>query len=286
MARQVAEALDHAAETGKPIMMQFDPMRLGASLWRQYVVKFDGEKNEVDIVINEIVNTSQVCYEGTAPDEEKRIGTAKLKTAKMLEKHGKPSVVDIMSGPMFGFKPQKFEDEDYVSVEFLPWHRTWSHSYILGLMLSVPVWIIAWLFSFANWWLYGIVSFLGYAIHITEDLTGHMGGSLIWPFSQTRYDGYCWFKASDPRANFSVDYTCFVMIIYNLDRFSTQVIDLSWYTYYFTFLVLPLALYFGIYAWFADAPIKEGAIKAENLLAEANANRNEEARFEEEIVMG
>ncbi len=286
MAEQVAEALDHAAETGKYIQMQFDPMRLGSNLWRQYVIKFDGDTNEVIIVINEIVSTSQIPFSGTEPEEDKRVGRATLKKAKMLEKHGRPSVVDIMSGPMFGFRQEKVDDEMYTNVEFLPWHRTWSHSYILGLLLSIPVWLVAWGFDFDHWWLYGIISFLGYAIHITEDLTGHMGGSLIWPFSQTRYDGFCWFKASDPRANFSVDYLSFCIIIFNLDRFSTHVINMPWYSFFFYFFLIPMVIYFGIFGYFMENPVKEGAVKAETLLAKRKSAVNEEALFEEEGVLG
>lgn len=286
MARQIGEVIDEAYESGRYLQMQFDPMRLASHHWRQYVIKFDGETNEVHVVINEVVNTSQLPFEGSAPPKEKRYGKYTLKKAKMLEKHGKPSSVDIMSGPTFGFVNKQVDGESMVSVEFLPWHRTWSHSLVLGLLLSIPVWLICWFFALKNWWLYGIVSFLGYSIHILEDLTGHMGGSLIWPFSQKRYDGFCWFKASDPRANFSVDYTCWMIILYNLDKFSTQVIPLPWYTFFFCFWLLPMALYFGIYAWFADPPVKEGVVRAENLMAELAAAKNEEARFEEEIVLG
>ena len=283
MARQVAEAVDEAAITGTYIQMQFNPMRLGSNLWRQYVIKFDGETNEVIIVINGIVSTSQIEYMGTEPDENKRVGKCKLKHAKMLEKHGRPSVVDIMSGPMFGFGQEEVDGEQFTTVEFLPWHRTWSHSYVLGFLLSIPVWLIAFFSSYNHWWLYGLVAFLGYAIHITEDLTGHMGGSLIWPFKEKRYDGFCWFKASDPRANFSVDYLCFTIIVYNLDRFSTHVINMPWYSYYFFFFIIPMIFYFGIFGYFMEKPVKEGAVKAESLISKMRALKNEEAAFEEEV---
>jgi membrane-bound metal-dependent hydrolase YbcI (DUF457 family) len=282
MARQIGEAIDEVGITGQYIQMQFNPMRVGSNLWRQYVVKFDGETNEVIVVINGIVSTSQVSYPGTEPPEEKRVGRYKLKHAKLLEKHGRPSVIDIMSGPMFGFRDVEENGERYTAIEFLPWHRTWSHSYVLGFFLSIPVWIIAWFFSFNHWFLYGLIAFLGYAIHITEDLTGHMGGSLIWPFSEKRYDGFCWFKASDPRANFSVDYLCFTILIFNLDRFSTHVISMDWYSYFFYFFIIPMVFYFTIFGYFMEKPAKEGAVIAESLIAKQKALEAEEALFEEE----
>ena len=61
------KAMDECYETGRYMRVQLHPMRIGADLWRQYVVKFDGATNEVVIVINEIVTTSQVPYLGTEP---------------------------------------------------------------------------------------------------------------------------------------------------------------------------------------------------------------------------
>lgn len=286
MARQIGEVIDETYESGRYLQMQFDPMRLASHHWRQYVILFNGEKNEINVVINEIVNTSQLPFEGTAPADEKRYGSYKLKKAKLLETHGKPASIDIMSGPTYGFLNKEVNGEKRVAVEFLPWHRTWSHSLVLGFLLSLIVWVIAWGLALKNWWVYGLVSFLGYSIHILEDLTGHMGGSLIWPFSQKRYDGFCWFKASDPRANFSVDYTCWTIIVYNLDKFSTQVIPLPWYSYFFLFWAIPMAFYFGIYGWFAEKPVKEGVIRAESFVEKVAARRNEEAYFEEDVILG
>ncbi|HOE28264.1 MAG TPA: metal-dependent hydrolase, partial [bacterium] len=217
MAEQIAKGINDAWETGRYVKVQLYPIRLGVDLWRQYVVKFDGEKNEVVVVINEIVNTSQTPYLGTAP-KTNRVGRCRVK-GKMLETHGKPSVVDIMSGPQFGF----IKRAGQVEVEFLPWHRTWSHSYVLGFILSSVVWVLASLV--AGWdkgWLYGLVAFLGYAIHITEDLTGHMGGSLLWPFQKDRTNGLCLFKASNPHANFTVDYIAVTLLLFNLNRFAPR----------------------------------------------------------------
>ena len=288
MANQVGQAIDKAAVEGKFIQIQYNPMRMGANLWRQYVVSYDGEKNEVSVVINEIVNTSQLPFPGTEPPPDKRIGIYKLKNTVFLEKRPKPTGVDILSGPMMGYETKVVDGKNVTSVEFLPWHRTWSHSYVLGLFLSVIAWLIAWWFALENWWLYGLVSFLGYAVHITEDLTGHMGGSLIWPFNPKRFDGYCLFKASDPRTNFTVVYTCLSILIFNLDRFTfaQPVIPLHWYSYFFFVTVIPLAIYHVIYAW-AEAPIvKAGVARAESLLAQHNAARNEEAIAEQDSITG
>jgi len=263
MARQIGEAMDQVAETGEYRKVQLYPMQLASNLWRQYMIKFDGETNEVIVVMNEIVSTSQVPYPGTEP-KENRVGRYKLK-GKLLETHGRPSMVDIMSGPQFGFR----KEGEHVVVEFLPWHRTWSHSYVLGAMLALIPLIIAYMAGLHHWYLYGLAAFLGFAGHLTEDLTGHMGGSLIWPIKAKRYDGFCMFRASNPHANFSVDFASVVIILHNLDRITTQVIELPWWLYYLYFLVIPMFVYHMIVKIFeakGDDPKADGAVKAEAAL--------------------
>ena len=133
----------------------------------------------------------------------------------------KPSTVDILSSTMFGLQP---EEDGKIYFNWLPWHRTWSHSYVLGAFMSLFVLITAFFMGLPYWWLYGSAAFLGYAVHVTEDMTGHIGGSLLWPFLKPRTEGLELFKASDPRTNFSVIYTALVLTVWNLDRFTTQYI--------------------------------------------------------------
>lgn len=256
MARQIGEAMDEAAETGKYVRAQLYPIQLGSHYWRQYMIKFDSQTNEVVVVLNEVVGTNQIPFLGTEPERD-RVGKYKLKKASLRDAHGRPSIVDIMSGPQYGFRPA---EDGTVAVEFLPWHRTWSHSYVLGLILALPWTLIAMAMGWPHAWLYSLIAFLGFAIHITEDLTGHMGGSLIWPFDSTRYDGLSWFRASNPHANFTVDFMAFVIIIRNLMVYSTPagaageaMTLMPWYLYYLYFMVVPLAVYHTI-AW----TLKEG----------------------------
>lgn len=264
MAEAFAGAVDRAAETGREIKVQFFPTQLGANRWRQYCIVF--EKSRVSIQFNEVVSTSQIPLPGTAP-ESMRVGSAvfgyelkpysddvdwlnrfvryvrqKIKGKDDKAEVVKPSMIDILSSTMFGLKPEK---DGRVYFNWLPWHRTWSHSYVVGAILSIPVLIAAYLLKLPAFWLYGLVAFIGFAVHVTEDMTGHIGGSLLWPLLKPRTEGLELFKASDPRTNFSVIYTAVVMIIWNLDRFTTQYIQMPGRYYMFWFLIIPLALYFG-----------------------------------------
>ncbi len=271
MAQAFANAVDEAARTGKEVRIQYFPIQLGGNRWRQYCIFF--EKDEVVVQINEIVSTSQIPFEGTAP-EKNRVGRAKLnhtlkprsdevdwlnRSIRFLRKKIKggekkktrvqPSTIDILSSTMFGLEK---ETDGNIYFNWLPWHRTWSHSYVLGILISIPVGIITYIMGLYLWWMYPLVAFIGFATHITEDMTGHIGGSLLWPLLAPRTEGFELVKASDPRTNFSLIYSSFIIIIFNLDRFTTQLITggpeaaMSWWAFLGIFLIVPLVVYFVV----------------------------------------
>lgn len=240
MANSLAETMDSAWTSGQTKRIQFHTLQLSADRWQQYRINFDCDNNAVEIVVGDVVTTSQVPFVGTAPANPR--GRAELKHARLLPGSARGSKVDIMSGPMYGFK--KSSQGDYMEVEFLPWHRTWSHSYTLGAFLALPLWALAWAMGWENPWIYPLVAFVGFATHITEDLTGHMGGSLIWPFIRERTRGFCLFHASNPDANFVTDWLAVVILIWNLDRMGTGAIPLSGPLYFLFFLVAPMIFYF------------------------------------------
>ncbi|MBP7653158.1 metal-dependent hydrolase [Candidatus Dependentiae bacterium] len=262
-----AKAVNEAGDSGNPTKIQLYTIQLGASLWRKYNMIF--ENDGVIIQIDNIVKTSQCPIPGTAP-KTNRVGRAKFKYELKSRTNQicwlnksvqwlrhllkgpdhppgpvKPSSVEIFMGTQFEFRK---ESDGKIYFNWLPWHRTWSHSYVLGFMLSIPVFIIAYLLNLHNWWLYGLVANLGFIVHITEDMTGHIGGSLFWPLHKARSEGLELFKASDPRTNFSLDYAAIVMIIHNIDRFTTKLITMPWWLYYICFLIVPLTVYFWVVA--------------------------------------
>jgi hypothetical protein len=237
MADALGKAMDLAWHENREVRIQFHPIRLSADKWWQYEIKFDTTQQEVIIVIGEVVTTSQIAFRNTAP--EIRVGIYRLKEARLLPGSTRDSKVDIMSGPMYAFKVVK----GYLTVDFLPWHRTWSHSYTLGAVFALPLWGIAAFFGWHDPWLYALVAFLGFSTHITEDLTGFLGGSLIWPFIKERTKGLCLFHANNPDSNFITDFLAVILIIFNLDRFTVKIIPFSFPLYFLIFFILPVALY-------------------------------------------
>lgn len=298
MCETFAKAVNETGDTGKPNRIQFFTTQLGANQWRNYNIIFD--RKEVMIQFNEIVSTSQIPIPGSAP--KVRVGRAPLKYELLAKTEKvdtlnkivrwlrqkikgpdkpagpvKPSTVDIFGGTQFGFE---LESPGKIYFNWLPWHRTWSHSWVFGFILTLPIHAIAYGFHLPNWWLYGLVAFLGFFVHVAEDMTGHIGGSLFWPLIKTRCEGLELFKASDPRTNFSVIYTACFLVFFNLGRSNPKIIDpaltvakkailygeiivLGW--------LIPMALYF-----LAVAGIKN-YIKA----AEAKVEVHEEADGED-----
>ncbi len=232
IADAIAKAANEAYTKNKSVKVQLHTIKLGVSTWRRYSVLFDKKTNSVIVEVGPIVSTSQIPYPDTEPKEKKkRIGKAKLK-GKLVQELQKPSVIDIMSGPSFRFTRKG----DNLEVTFLPWHRTWSHSYTLGFALAL---IVGLLFG----WLAGVISALAFAVHITEDLFGFMGGNLFWPFTKERTSGMQVIKASNPLGNFLIVYGCITIIVFNLNRFSPQpVLHISWYLYFLITFVIPAVI--------------------------------------------
>ncbi|MBN1899681.1 MAG: metal-dependent hydrolase [Spirochaetes bacterium] len=236
ISKQIANAANKAWTTGKPVQVQLHTVKLAAFKWRRYAVMFDSKKGEVITRVGPVVSTSQIPYPDTEPKEKKdRTGKAKLQ-GKLKQELQKPSVIDIMSGPSFKFEKKG----DYLNIEFLPWHRQWSHSFTMGAFLALLVGIFFGALA-------GLISFLAFSLHIAEDLFGFMGGNLLYPFTKDRTRGAHAVKASSPLANFLIVYACIVIIIYNLNRFAdSPVIQVPAFLYFIITFVIPAGLLYFV----------------------------------------
>ena len=230
------KAMNQAYDENRMVTVQLHTVRLSVDTWRRYRVSFDPDENEVAVEIGPVVTTSQVPFAGTEP-KENAIARRKIK-GRLMKAHDKPSQVDIMSGPSFGFS----RSGEFVETTFLPWHRQWSHSYTLGAFFGLLGFLI---FGLLRGWhlgmIYGLVIGLGFMVHVTEDLTGFMGGNLLWPFTKARTHGAGLVKAGNPLVNFFVIWFSCMTILFNLNRFNpTPVFHLNFIVYYFLTFVIPL----------------------------------------------
>ncbi len=174
IATAVAAEIDRAAETDRSIRLQLHNIPLGPNRWRQYRIRFDSERSEVVITIGPIVNSA------LAPLDESGQRVARVKTtAKINYTYEGEMTADIWNGPSFAFVPKA----QGVEIQFLPWHRAWSHSFTLAALLGL---ITGLLFGSAQ---AGLVAFLGMSAHIVEDQLGYLGSNLFWPITKDRSAG-------------------------------------------------------------------------------------------------
>lgn len=224
MAEQVARAIDQAAETDRPVRVQLHTAQLSAGRWRQYSVHL--QPGTVEVRIGPLVGAMQVPLEGSEPNLPAGHATF---GARVRHRYEDPICVDAFSGPMLAFQRRG----DVVEAEFLPWHRRWSHSLALVLLLAAIA-------GLAFGPLHGLVCALGVAVHIVEDQLGHLGSSLAYPFCQRRVRGLRLFHSGDVLPNLLTVWLSGAALLFNLDRFSpSPAFDPA--TYLLCCLVPPVA---------------------------------------------
>ncbi len=207
IANRAAEAIDRAYKRNQPVRVRLHTMKLGVDLWRQYTVRFDVERGEIAVRIGPTVNTSQMPYSGS---EIEGLGEARAKVAApMRPTYDEEVTIDIFGGPSFAFK----RVNDRVEIQFLPWHRAWSHSLVLAAFLGLASGLLVTP-------LLGWTIFAGMAVHILEDQLGYMGSNLFWPLTESRIGGLRLIHSGDPIPNFATVWSALVLILFNLDRFS------------------------------------------------------------------
>ena len=239
VADQIAALIDRAATTQRPVRMQLHTIKLGPDRWRQYTVRFDAARSEIAMRVGPIVNTSQmpIRQESLAPFK-----TAKV-NAKLNYTYDGDLNVDIFSGPSFAFVPKT----GGVEVQFLPWHRAWSHSLTLAALLGLIVGLISGSLQA------GLVAAFGMAAHILEDQLGYLGSNLFWPFTKDRTSGLKLIHSGDAIPNFLAVWIALQLIFFNLDRFSASVQNrapmLEPVSFFSLTVVLPCVALLGIYTF-------------------------------------
>lgn len=272
VADEVARAVNMAVDEKRYVNLKLVSVRLGADFWQQYSVKFDNEKLEVLVRFGPVVNTGQVPVEGTEKGHPK-IGRAKLK-AKVIQTYDAALKVDIFDGPTVGLKPLPNGDLD---LEFLPWHREWSHSLTVGALLGLLWMAGAMLWAgappagsfqgvFADWpgfkgvlghllqhfavaWQGFVTIAACYGVHVVEDQLGHMGSNIFYPLTKLRTPGLHWMHSGDGLPNFLAVWISCLLVFWNLYRGQPAM------TFHFSFvhlmmvgLVIP-GLVFWILRW-------------------------------------
>ncbi|MDD5091951.1 MAG: metal-dependent hydrolase [Candidatus Wallbacteria bacterium] len=259
-AEAVAAAIDEAAETGKSVTLRMDIIRLSSSYYRTYLVFVDEKKKEVTCLIGPLKTMGQVmeklehmpdvelvresiekhgvaatfqniykitpCLPETAP--EKAFYTAKFK-ADVINTYYSETEVGIFSGPDFEFVPR----DGKVRMDFIPWHRRWSHSLTVGALMG-PIgfalladWSALFSGNFSGFFTPGsiaafFIAMLAFWTHILEDQTGFLGSNLFYPFTKDRSVGMKWTTAASPMSNIYTGWLAIAIIVWNLNSLSPE----------------------------------------------------------------
>jgi len=259
IAEGYAKAIDEAFEQKKTVYLKVDIIRLSGSFYRTINIFVDDKRKEITVMIGSIKTMSHVMERldylpdymtmkksieevGAAKTLEKLIDhlpsvpdsrplenhfhTAKFK-ADILNTYYQDTEVGIFSGPDFAFE---FED-DKVRIDFIPWHRQWSHSLTLGLIMGPLGFAIyaGWAGLFAgnlkeffnplaiNAFFMAILALWS---HILVDQTGHLGSNLFYPFTKKRSQGLEWTTSASVFPNIFVNYISIATIIWNINAFA------------------------------------------------------------------
>jgi len=209
IADALANAVGQAAETGKRFRIKLNTIRVGADVWQRYTVRFDLQARRVEVEIGPRVDTGGTPIE--AAPSKPNIASSPLPATVDLD-YLAATDVDIFEGPIFQMAPAK---NGTIKPEFIPWHRQWSHSVLVGMMLAVPAWLI---------WdaLAGFVVVAAYSAHVALDQLGHMGSSLFWPLTRRRTPGLKLQHSGEPLPNLGAVWLSCLLVFWQLARHATR----------------------------------------------------------------
>ena len=242
IAEAVARAIDEAYTLGKVVKVKLHTIKVGADMWRKYSIRFIPEEHAVEVKVGPIVSTGQWPYPGTEPKEisERTYYKAYFK-APLHHTYEKENDVTIFSGPDFEFVPENGQ----VDVQFIPWHRRWSHSFTVGLLFA-PLGYLFYGFNTAGFYA-ALIIFFAFASHIVTDQLGYMGSNLFYPFTKKRIQGLKIAHSNRVIPNMFTNYIAITVILWNLNAYSpVKAFNMPWYIYFTEVTVLPLLVLYGI----------------------------------------
>jgi membrane-bound metal-dependent hydrolase YbcI (DUF457 family) len=239
MAERISASMKQALECDRLVRIQLHTLKVGADLWQRWSVSFDQARGEVTVNLGPPVTTGEVPLPGNDPSSPTprvlSVGRAPL-PAPLLYTYDDEIIVDIFSGPSLAFEPT----DGALKVTFLPWHRAWSHSLLMALVLALLGLLLS--------PVYGLVVALAILAHMIEDQLGFMGVNFLFPSTSKRTLGLRLIRSGDAIPNFTVVWVSLAVILLNLDRFSAEP-SIAPLPYVLVVIVLPSLFCLGLYAW-------------------------------------
>jgi membrane-bound metal-dependent hydrolase YbcI (DUF457 family) len=242
IAAAVARNIERARTENRTVNLHLHTIKVGADMWQEYTIQFDEAAQDIVVEIGPVVNTGKVPVPNSEPKEH-RTGRAHV-SCTFKQDYSILTRVNIFSGPSFGFKP----DKGRVDIHFIPWHRGWSHSLTLAVLLGAVTWAVVSLIH-RTWlypgWMFGLVIALGFSTHVLEDQFGHLGSNLFYPLTRERTSGFKTMHANDALPNFMTVWLSLALLFWNLYRVTPDTffpVYINGLSYLLYVVVIPVAL--------------------------------------------
>ena len=213
VADTIAYSINQAYETGKPVLVKLHTQKINQEFWRRYNLIIDPVNKTVTVKIGGWVTWADTPdFPGTVSEPEP-VYTAHF-YPDVEYNYDQETKVTILSGPDYEF----VRDENKVRVDFIPFHRKWTHSFTFAFLFGV-IGFILYGFSSLGFAAFGIIV-VGFAGHVLVDQLGMLGGNLFFPLTKKRTPGLCLCRSADAIPNFSTNYFSLMLILWNLDAFN------------------------------------------------------------------
>jgi membrane-bound metal-dependent hydrolase YbcI (DUF457 family) len=235
VADQVASAIDQACQADGSLWVQFDTVRIESGIWRKYSVGFpEQDPRSVVVRVENRITTSGASY----PADERTGQSSQAAVEQVVGQIcGKAICIEAFDGAIIELS----RHGDDIHVDFLPWHRRWSHSFVVAACLGG---LLVW--GLGGW--HGLLYAAGSCLHILEDQLGHLGSSLFYPLLRKRFPGLGLVHSGDVLPNLFTVWLSVQVILFNLDRFSpTPTLQAG--RYWILGLVLPWAIILSVAGW-------------------------------------
>ena len=218
IADSIAMQMWLAASEKRPRTIHLHPARLSVSEWVLYTVRFDMAGGDVTVMM------------------DRDGASASAHVGMMNYTYDGDLHIEELGGPSLRFNDSK----QGILVEFLPWHRVWTHSLLIALALGL---FLGWLIEPRA----GLVAGLGYAGHVLEDQLGYMGSALLSPIFRKRGSGAGLLHSGDAIPNIVTVWLSLSLLLLNMDRIRAVPL-ISTGPYLALAVVLPCTVLVGIYA--------------------------------------
>ncbi|MDA3798626.1 MAG: metal-dependent hydrolase [Kiritimatiellae bacterium] len=189
IADDLARAINNSHAMNKSQIVRLCSIRTSPDNWFEYSVTFKG----CEIIV----------HEGNDEKKSDKVGTAKTGVPFHCS-YNSTVTASIFTGPTITIIPK----EGHTLIDFLDWHRSFTHSFTFGLVLSLII-------SIFNIQV-GIIGFCAYSSHILIDQLGHMGSSILWPFKKQKIVGGALCYSTSTFANMFITLTAILITFANI----------------------------------------------------------------------